>query len=171
MFRKKVIKRCPRGHRMDLAWRACPRCTGRTATGLAARELTEQTIVADVAEVAVDATRVLTPEEIDRELANARLQVLAGPLAGQELNLLPGLNHIGKAPRASPAAHEIAVPADRHMSRDHAVLEFRNGQLHLTDAGSMNGTFVNGERIQRTVLRERDEVRMGESVFRFVLRT
>src|SRR5262252_642764 len=28
---RKVVKRCPQGHEMEMAWRDCPRCTGRRA--------------------------------------------------------------------------------------------------------------------------------------------
>jgi len=177
MLRKKIIKRCPKGHPMDLSWRRCPRCTGRVDARAPTRELTDLTIVADEAPPAVDATRVLDSSELSAELHPiGRLVALAGPLTGQELRLLPGRNQIGKGPRESPESPDspncqrIAVPADRYMSREHASLEFQHGQLLLVDADSTNGTFVNGERIQRAVLRDGDEVRMGESVFRFVLR-
>jgi hypothetical protein len=177
MLRKKIIKRCPKGHRMDLSWRRCPRCTGRIDAQVSTRELTDLTVVAEEAPPAADATRVLDSSELSAErIPIGRLVALAGPLTGQELRLLPGRNQIGKGPRESPqfpdspSSQRIAVPADRYMSREHASLDFQHGQLLLLDDGSTNGTFVNGERTQRAVLRDGDELRLGESVFRLVLR-
>jgi hypothetical protein len=47
------------------------------------------------------------------------------------------------------------------VSKLHALLEW-DGDLHVTDAGSLNRTFVNGEMIQaRTRLRSGDSVKFG----------
>lgn len=60
MFGKKLIKRCPNGHEMQLEWRRCPRCTGRAGASVSARDITEQTVVGE-APGAVTETRVVTP--------------------------------------------------------------------------------------------------------------
>lgn len=54
---------------------------------------------------------------------------------------------------------------DKRTSRVHAVLQCDpRGQLHIVDAGSHNGTFVNGERVKQAVLVEGDVVRLGDSL-------
>ena len=59
----------------------------------------------------------------------------------------------------------LAVPA---VSRHHCLLRFRGGEATLTDLGSVNGTFVNGQRVRSsTALQHGDEITLGE--FRFVL--
>ncbi len=51
------------------------------------------------------------------------------------------------------------------VSRRHARLELRDGRLTLTDLGSANGTFVNGERVRQSVLSDGDEVRFDVRSF------
>jgi len=56
---------------------------------------------------------------------------------------------------------------DQEVSRRHAEIRFADGQVSITDADSMNGTFVNGMRIQGVqVLLPGDEIRVGATVFR-----
>jgi hypothetical protein len=57
---------------------------------------------------------------------------------------------------------------DTRVSRHHAQLSYRNRRFWLTDLGSTNGTFVNGERINEASLRSGDACSLGglELVFR-----
>lgn len=49
------------------------------------------------------------------------------------------------------------------VSRIHAVVEMENGENYLTDIGSTNGSWVNGERISsRTWLKSGDEIMIGK---------
>ena len=52
---------------------------------------------------------------------------------------------------------------DPSVSRHHAVLDVRNGQLVVRDNGSTNGTFVNGERVQLRTLHPGDVVAFGKT--------
>ena len=55
------------------------------------------------------------------------------------------------------------------VSRYHAVLHTQNNTLRLTDLGSRNGTFLNGQRIparQTALIHDGDEVRLGQIVMR-----
>lgn len=54
------------------------------------------------------------------------------------------------------------------VSRRHARLDSRHGKLTLTDLGSTNGTFVNGERIEACELEMQDRVLVGTSMLRVV---
>ena len=62
------------------------------------------------------------------------------------------------------AAGNDLVLADPQVSRNHAVLEGRGRNIELVDLNSENGTFVNGERISRRVLADRDRVALGPDV-------
>jgi FHA domain/Protein of unknown function (DUF3662) len=52
---------------------------------------------------------------------------------------------------------------DPSVSRNHALLDVREGNLVVRDAGSTNGTFVNGERVQLRTLRPGDRVAFGKT--------
>ena len=75
---------------------------------------------------------------------------------------------MGKAPAPSADLKSIAIPGDRFMSKEHAMLTVGTAQVVLSDPGSTNGTFVNGEKVSRVILKEGDEIRFGESFFRLV---
>src|SRR3990172_42587 len=44
------------------------------------------------------------------------------------------------------SSNDIFAP-DRHVSRQHAVITYRDGVFLITDLGSVNGTFINDNRI------------------------
>ena len=52
------------------------------------------------------------------------------------------------------------------VSRDHAVLRIEDDGLVLEDLGSVNGTRVNGEAVERVFIRQWDEVSVGEFSFK-----
>ncbi len=52
---------------------------------------------------------------------------------------------------------------DPSVSRNHAVLELRGGDVVVRDSGSTNGTFVNGERVQLRTLHLGDRVAFGKT--------
>jgi PAS domain S-box-containing protein len=71
--------------------------------------------------------------------------------------------------RSREASLQVEDPG---ISRRHAsVLRSRAGLYVLTDLGSSNGTYVNGRRVRRAVLREGDRVQVGTAtVLRFSTR-
>jgi pSer/pThr/pTyr-binding forkhead associated (FHA) protein len=59
---------------------------------------------------------------------------------------------------------------DPSVSRRHAIVLLQSdGQFLITDLGSTNGTFVNDARVDSSVLADGDRVRVGNSVYRFLL--
>ncbi|MCK5552089.1 MAG: FHA domain-containing protein, partial [Deltaproteobacteria bacterium] len=50
------------------------------------------------------------------------------------------------------------------VSREHAQIVNMKGGLTIVDLGSHNGTFVNGTQIRKTVLRDGDEILIGETL-------
>jgi pSer/pThr/pTyr-binding forkhead associated (FHA) protein len=65
---------------------------------------------------------------------------------------LSGLMEVG---RALECDISILEPS---LSRKHAEFEVRNGDLMLTDLGSSNGTYVNGEKVQEIQLSDKDVI-------------
>jgi hypothetical protein len=50
---------------------------------------------------------------------------------------------------------------DTRVSRHHAQLRYRQRRFWVTDLGSTNGTFVNGERVNESALRDGDVLSLG----------
>jgi pSer/pThr/pTyr-binding forkhead associated (FHA) protein len=57
--------------------------------------------------------------------------------------------------------------ADERASRRHARIELRQGFFVILDLDSVNGTFVNGQRVMRQALSNGDEILIGETRLRF----
>lgn len=60
------------------------------------------------------------------------------------------------------------VLVEEMVSRRHAHIEMRAGVVHVEDLGSTNGTFVNGERVQKASLTEGDRLLIGTSILKLV---
>lgn len=54
------------------------------------------------------------------------------------------------------------------VSRRHAVIRVDGANLEVEDLGSTNGSFVNGERVQKALLSEGDRLLIGTSIIRIV---
>lgn len=57
---------------------------------------------------------------------------------------------------------------DEGISRTHAAVEGEGGEYYLLDAGSTNGTYANGKKVDRYELQEGDKIQIGaQSVLKF----
>jgi hypothetical protein len=59
---------------------------------------------------------------------------------------------------------------DPNVSRQHAMIEFLNGQYYMVDMGSTNGVEYNGQRIARKAIAEGDLFRICDHEVRFTYR-
>jgi adenylate cyclase len=90
----------------------------------------------------------------------ARL-ILATAEGPQAIELRP-INSLGRHPNNS-----IQL-LDKIVSKEHCILEQRDGQFILRDLGSLNGTYVNGERVRgEQMLRHGDEIALGSTRARY----
>jgi pSer/pThr/pTyr-binding forkhead associated (FHA) protein len=71
---------------------------------------------------------------------------------------------IGRRPDADVFLDDVTV------SRDHALLVHRADGWHLDDLGSLNGTYVNRERIESRKLDDGDELQVGKYKLTFLQR-
>lgn len=95
---------------------------------------------------------------------SAALQVLSGS-AGQAWVPIRRPLTIGRDPRCG------MVLSDPRVSARHAVIQpTRHGYI-LTDLGSRNGTFVNGQRVQQALLRGGERLRLGNTEMLFTTGT
>ncbi|MFZ9174811.1 MAG: FHA domain-containing protein [Ilumatobacteraceae bacterium] len=85
----------------------------------------------------------------------ALLVVRNGPNEGARFSLSAIDSVIGRHPDSTICLDDVTV------SRRHAHLEQSDGQVVLRDLGSLNGTYVNQERIEEVALRHGDEVQIG----------
>ena len=110
----------------------------------------------------VQARRAAGPEA---PLPPARLVVTRSP------SLAPGTQfETGPVPLAVGRSSEnaVALVKDEFASARHARVEAKRDGVWITDVGSTNGTWVNGERMNgRRRLRQGDVVRVGETELRF----
>ena len=88
------------------------------------------------------------------------LVVKRGPNAGSRFTLGDGVTTIGRHPDSDIFLDDVTV------SRRHADISNGDGEFTVTDAGSLNGTYLNRERIEKAVLRSGDELQIGK--FRLV---
>jgi pSer/pThr/pTyr-binding forkhead associated (FHA) protein len=59
------------------------------------------------------------------------------------------------------------VLKDPYVSRQHALIKFKDNQLILYDFNSSGGVFVNSERIKMHSLKSGDEIKLGHTVLLF----
>jgi pSer/pThr/pTyr-binding forkhead associated (FHA) protein len=77
--------------------------------------------------------------------------------------LRTGMTRIGRS-----ASADIAFD-DSSVSRHHAAVMARmDGYVEVLDDGSLNGTFVNGERVRRQVLEHGDVLTLGARSLRYL---
>jgi hypothetical protein len=91
----------------------------------------------------------------------AVLIVRSGTQAGDRFALDSDVTRLGRHPDSEIMLDDITV------SRRHASIERTDEGYVVSDAGSLNGTYVNHERIERAVLHHGDELQVGK--FRLVL--
>jgi len=91
----------------------------------------------------------------------ARIVAVSGPLAGRVFQLGDTILTFGRLPE------NTVVIASQQASRRHAEIRRESGVYILIDVGSANGTLVNGQRVQRHLLRNGDTFVIGDEVFRF----
>jgi pSer/pThr/pTyr-binding forkhead associated (FHA) protein len=90
------------------------------------------------------------------------LTVRGGSLDGMELELTEPVTRIGRGLQADIVLENPTV------SRRHAILVLRDGEVFLHDDNSLNGTWRNNERVQDGVaLEEGDVIRVGATTLRY----
>jgi pSer/pThr/pTyr-binding forkhead associated (FHA) protein len=109
-------------------------------------EAAEETGLSGADQAAVDAL----PEE------SALLVVQRGPNAGARFLLDAERTTAGRRPESDIFLDDVTV------SRKHAEFIRREGQFVVRDVGSLNGTYVDRDRIEEAVLKDGDEVQIGK---------
>jgi pSer/pThr/pTyr-binding forkhead associated (FHA) protein len=90
------------------------------------------------------------------EAGQGLLMVKRGPNAGSTFMLETGTTTIGRNPGCHVFLDDVTV------SRHHAEFRRQEDGFYVHDVGSLNGTYVNGERVDATKLASGDEVQIGK---------
>ena len=128
-------------------------------------------MIEDLEQAQTQATGAL-PQLTDRERGQAVAAIKApGPgrylavESGDEIELIAltkPVTRIGRSLTADVRLEQSAV------SRRHALIADRRGEMLLLDDRSRNGTRLNGERVSEAVLRDGDLIALGDVRMRYV---
>src|SRR5579862_5226008 len=93
----------------------------------------------------------------------AELEALAGPLKGSSIPLSADQVSIGREPS------NIISVVDAGVSRKHCIILREADEFKIQDLNSRNSTFVNGVPVTERVLVSGDEIKVGNTLFLFVV--
>ena len=147
--------------------RFCSQCGTPLA---AASERASEPVPSDATATITFGAPAKAPENDDRAMLNesdaaavdalparsALLVVQRGPGAGSRYLLDGDLSTVGRHPESDIFLDDITV------SRRHVEFRRAEGGFRVHDVGSLNGTYVNGDRVDDAELANGDEVRIGK---------
>jgi hypothetical protein len=141
-----------------------PDSTFCSSCGSALDSLDDRTVTLTAVDPLLDAAGTQDDVEVPMSTVprdSAVLIVRSGTQAGERFDLGTGVTHLGRHPDSDIMLDDITV------SRRHVAIERTPDGYVVRDEGSLNGTYVNQERVERAVLRHGDELQIGK--FRLVL--
>lgn len=99
------------------------------------------------------------------ENAGSCIAVLIDRRTGEEFNIRRYSTSIGRE-----IGCDVVLNVDKTISRQHALVQFREGKFFVQDLSSKNGTRLNGRKVDHlTELKNGDEVAIGLTQLIFVL--
>ena len=84
------------------------------------------------------------------------LVVVRGPIAGARLALTKDVTTAGRHPKSDLFLDDVTV------SRRHAEFVRDGRSFRIRDVGSLNGTYLNRERVEEGELHNGDEIQIGK---------
>ncbi len=139
----------------------CPKCGAFQGAAEAPKEdATTATYVID------DQTGELKPVDVGDVAAQSGALVVrsGGGRVGQSFPMSGEKMTIGRSPETAVFLDDVTV------SREHATLVRRGGDWFLDDSGSLNGTYVNRQRVDSHRLADGDELQIGKFKLTFFAR-
>jgi two-component system cell cycle response regulator len=107
-------------------------------------------------------TAISFPPERAKAVPRPQLLILSGPEIGSSVELDNQPLEIGRDPDCG-----ITLTGDG-VSRRHARIQLIFALYFVTDLESTNGTFVNDQRVNMQQLKDGDQIKIGETVLKFV---
>ena len=113
-----------------------------------------------------DQTGELKPVDVGDVAAQSGALVIrsGGGRVGQSFPMTGEKMTIGRSPETDVFLDDVTV------SREHATLVRRGGDWYLDDSGSLNGTYVNRQRVDSHRLEDGDELQIGKFKLTFFAR-
>ena len=139
----------------------CPKCGAfQGAPEPQKEDATTATYVID------DQTGELKPVDVGDVAAQSGALVIrsGGGRVGQSFPMTGEKMTIGRSPETDVFLDDVTV------SREHATLVRRGGDWYLDDSGSLNGTYVNRQRVDSHRLADGDELQIGKFKLTFFAR-
>lgn len=87
-----------------------------------------------------------------------------GQEAGSWFRIDRPVTTIGRHPESDIFLNDVTV------SRRHAEILYTDGEFHLKDVGSLNGTYVDRERVDDATLAPGTEIQIGKFRFLFLVK-
>jgi len=146
------------GHQNPGEARFCARCGAALRHPGEDPPAADQTSTLSLAGLDVDEHEDLAQELLTEALPTgfALLVVQRGPNAGSRYLLDKELTTAGRNPDSDIFLDDVTV------SRRHAEFTRTDDGFVVSDVGSLNGTYLNRERIERAAVRNGDEVQIGK---------
>lgn len=114
----------------------------------------------------IDETGEIEAVDLEEVIAGGAALVIraGGGRAGESFPLEGDRMSVGRSPESDVFLDDVTV------SRDHALIVRRGHDYYLDDCGSLNGTYVNRQRIESTRLSDGDELQIGKYKLAFLSR-
>jgi len=93
-----------------------------------------------------------------------RLVVDSGAHGGESFELKLPLVSIGRNPECN-----IILSKDETVSRNHAYIYLKDGEVVVSDQGSKHGTFINEQPVTTAFIRDKSVLQIGKTIMRFYL--
>lgn len=91
------------------------------------------------------------------------LLVIKGPNIGDKFFIDKEESFIGRSPESDVLLDDITV------SRKHVILRKEKEGCRLIDAGSLNGSYVNGNIVEEALLKNGDRLQIGKYIFLYFI--
>jgi hypothetical protein len=141
----------------------CQRC----GTHLAAQTQVHTPKESTTATYRVGETGELIPVDVEEITTHGHAALVirsGGNRVGESFPLEGDRMTVGRRPDSEVFLDDVTV------SRDHALVVKRGGDFYLDDLGSLNGTYVNRQRIESHRLGDGDELQIGKYKLTFLQR-
>lgn len=115
-------------------------------------------------------TQAFSPVSVSKDEKTAKrqggipsLEILSGPYAGERFEMAEGSFTLGRDPKCDIFLSNMTV------SRHHATITIDDSGARIVDAGSLNGTWVDGAVVDEAPLQAGSHVQIGtfEMMFKY----